>query len=349
MDADVAAGRIPFLVSRERGHDEHGCRRSAAGARRAVPRAGRLAPRRRRVRGVRRADRARPGGAGGDGARRLGDARPAQVARDAVRGRLPAWSATAPRSSARSSSTRSTSRRPAPASTPSTSPIAASSSPAPAGRSRSGSRSQTFGVDAFRAVIDRALDLTLDAQRRIEADPRLELVSPASLGVLTFRRRGAPGRSPAEVRPRERGDRRGARGGRRRRAHLDRDRRALRDPAVHPQPHLGRGRRRLRARARRDRRRRPRRRRHDAAAARGPCQAGVDLRVARGTGRRRGLARGHAAVRRRVAGAARAVPRRGARGDVRRRRGRDRALDARPDLLRGAAWPPRRCAWTATR
>ena len=58
---------------------------------------------------------------------------------------------------------------------------------------------QTFGVDAFRAVIDRALDLTLDAQRRIEADPRLELVSPASLGVLTFRRRGGAGRSPADV------------------------------------------------------------------------------------------------------------------------------------------------------
>ena len=58
---------------------------------------------------------------------------------------------------------------------------------------------QTFGADAFRAVIDRALDLTLDAQRRIEADPRLELVSPASLGILTFRRRGAPGRSPTDI------------------------------------------------------------------------------------------------------------------------------------------------------
>jgi aromatic-L-amino-acid decarboxylase len=52
---------------------------------------------------------------------------------------------------------------------------------------------QTFGVDAFRAVIDRAMDLTLEAQQRIEADDRLELVTPASLGVLTFRRRGAPG------------------------------------------------------------------------------------------------------------------------------------------------------------
>jgi aromatic-L-amino-acid/L-tryptophan decarboxylase len=49
---------------------------------------------------------------------------------------------------------------------------------------------ETFGLDAFRAVIDRATDQTLAAQARIEADPRLELVTPASLGILTFRRRG---------------------------------------------------------------------------------------------------------------------------------------------------------------
>jgi aromatic-L-amino-acid/L-tryptophan decarboxylase len=58
---------------------------------------------------------------------------------------------------------------------------------------------QTFGVDAFRTAIDRAMDLTLFAQRRIEADDRLELVTPASLGVLTFRRRGAAGASTAEI------------------------------------------------------------------------------------------------------------------------------------------------------
>ena len=58
---------------------------------------------------------------------------------------------------------------------------------------------QTFGVDAFRAVIDRALDLTLRAQAAIQADPRLELVTPASLGILTFRRRGAPGDDPDAV------------------------------------------------------------------------------------------------------------------------------------------------------
>ncbi len=58
---------------------------------------------------------------------------------------------------------------------------------------------QTFGLDAFREVIDRSLDLTLEAQRRIEADDRLELVTPASLGVLTFRRRGEAGDSPDVV------------------------------------------------------------------------------------------------------------------------------------------------------
>ena len=54
---------------------------------------------------------------------------------------------------------------------------------------------QTFGVDAFRASIDRAIDLTHGAQAWIEADPRLELVTPASLGILTFRRR-VPEESP---------------------------------------------------------------------------------------------------------------------------------------------------------
>src|SRR5215207_2685589 len=52
---------------------------------------------------------------------------------------------------------------------------------------------ETFGLDAFRATIDRAIDQTLAAQARIEADPRLELVTPAALGILTFRRRGAAG------------------------------------------------------------------------------------------------------------------------------------------------------------
>jgi glutamate/tyrosine decarboxylase-like PLP-dependent enzyme len=46
-----------------------------------------------------------------------------------------------------------------------------------------------FGVAAFRSAIDRCIDLALHAQERIESSPELELLSPASLGVVTFRRR----------------------------------------------------------------------------------------------------------------------------------------------------------------
>ena len=45
-----------------------------------------------------------------------------------------------------------------------------------------------FGVGAFRDAIDRCIDLALHAQSRIEASPELELMSPASLGIVTFRR-----------------------------------------------------------------------------------------------------------------------------------------------------------------
>jgi len=48
-----------------------------------------------------------------------------------------------------------------------------------------------FGVAAFRRAIDNCLDLALHAQQRIEASPELELMSPASLGVVTFRRHPA--------------------------------------------------------------------------------------------------------------------------------------------------------------
>jgi aromatic-L-amino-acid/L-tryptophan decarboxylase len=50
---------------------------------------------------------------------------------------------------------------------------------------------QYFGVDAFRAAIDRTLDLALEAERRIRASNELELLSPATLGVVCFRRRPA--------------------------------------------------------------------------------------------------------------------------------------------------------------
>jgi len=48
---------------------------------------------------------------------------------------------------------------------------------------------QYFGVDTFRRAIDRALDLALHAQRIIEAMPQLELLSPAALSIVCFRRR----------------------------------------------------------------------------------------------------------------------------------------------------------------
>jgi glutamate/tyrosine decarboxylase-like PLP-dependent enzyme len=48
---------------------------------------------------------------------------------------------------------------------------------------------QYFGVDAFRSAIDGAIDLALHAQRSIEAASELELMSEASLGIVTFRRR----------------------------------------------------------------------------------------------------------------------------------------------------------------
>jgi len=56
---------------------------------------------------------------------------------------------------------------------------------------------QSFGVDAYRQAIDRAMDLAAGAQAAVEADPRLEVVTPASLGILSFRSRGRPGETGA--------------------------------------------------------------------------------------------------------------------------------------------------------
>ncbi|MEA2361135.1 MAG: aromatic-L-amino-acid/L-tryptophan decarboxylase [Thermoleophilaceae bacterium] len=46
-----------------------------------------------------------------------------------------------------------------------------------------------FGIDAFRAAIDRSLDLAQLAERRVIESRELELMLPASLGVTCFRRR----------------------------------------------------------------------------------------------------------------------------------------------------------------
>ena len=45
-----------------------------------------------------------------------------------------------------------------------------------------------FGIDAFRATVDRCLDLVGHAQQRITDSADLELLRPASLGILCFRR-----------------------------------------------------------------------------------------------------------------------------------------------------------------
>ena len=46
-----------------------------------------------------------------------------------------------------------------------------------------------FGVEAFRAAIDRSLDLALQAEERIRSSRELELLSLATLGIVCFRRR----------------------------------------------------------------------------------------------------------------------------------------------------------------
>jgi aromatic-L-amino-acid decarboxylase len=48
---------------------------------------------------------------------------------------------------------------------------------------------RTFGVDAFRATIDRTLDLAEFAAARVRELPELELASSPSLGIICFRRR----------------------------------------------------------------------------------------------------------------------------------------------------------------
>src|SRR3954453_10076848 len=46
-----------------------------------------------------------------------------------------------------------------------------------------------FGLDAFRQAVDRAIDLAQAAEQRVRESEALELMSPASLGIVCFRRR----------------------------------------------------------------------------------------------------------------------------------------------------------------
>jgi aromatic-L-amino-acid decarboxylase len=46
----------------------------------------------------------------------------------------------------------------------------------------------TFGLDAFRAAIERSLDLALHVEHRVARSTNLELLSPAQLSIVCFRR-----------------------------------------------------------------------------------------------------------------------------------------------------------------
>ena len=56
-----------------------------------------------------------------------------------------------------------------------------------------------FGVDAFRTAIDNGIDLALVAQERVEGSDDLELLQPAKLGIVCFRRSFGGGRSEEEL------------------------------------------------------------------------------------------------------------------------------------------------------
>src|SRR4051794_23090653 len=49
---------------------------------------------------------------------------------------------------------------------------------------------RTFGLDAFKAAIAKGIALAEHAEALLEADPEWEVVSPAKLAVVCFRRRG---------------------------------------------------------------------------------------------------------------------------------------------------------------
>jgi len=54
---------------------------------------------------------------------------------------------------------------------------------------------QVFGLTAFRAAIDRGIDLAEHAERVIERTPAFAIVTPASLGIVTFRVAGGNARN----------------------------------------------------------------------------------------------------------------------------------------------------------
>ena len=57
-----------------------------------------------------------------------------------------------------------------------------------------------FGAAAFRAAIDASLDLARLAEARVREHPELELLSPAQLGIVCFRRRFPGGEHAQDAR-----------------------------------------------------------------------------------------------------------------------------------------------------
>ena len=54
---------------------------------------------------------------------------------------------------------------------------------------------QTLGLKAFRHAVARSMDLAVEAEARVRASPSLEMLGPASLGIVCFRFR-PPGADP---------------------------------------------------------------------------------------------------------------------------------------------------------
>ena len=50
---------------------------------------------------------------------------------------------------------------------------------------------QTFGMAAFRSAVSRGMELASRAESYVRASPDLEIVNPASLGIVCFRVRPA--------------------------------------------------------------------------------------------------------------------------------------------------------------
>lgn len=58
---------------------------------------------------------------------------------------------------------------------------------------------RAFGLAAFRRAVEVGLEMADEAERALRADPRWEVVTPAQLGVITFRWRGGGTASAAAV------------------------------------------------------------------------------------------------------------------------------------------------------